>query len=138
MIDPLRLRRCVVWVGTPIAVLCLVGMLLLFELVTVPEGMDTMAETLPPGTVLVLMRHPRSVQPGSIVLLSLPEPIGGTLLSRVASVAADGTFTVRHDNRASRYIELEGRGPWSLADVRGTVFSQFLPENHARLPQQRR
>jgi hypothetical protein len=136
VIDPLRLRRWVVWLGLPLAVLGLVGMVLLFELIEVPDGMDTMLDSLPPGTVLVLMRHPLAVEPGSVVLLALPEPIGGTLLTRVETVAADGTFTIRHDNRTSRYAELEARGPWRLADVRGTVFTQFVPERDAALPQQ--
>lgn len=127
-LDPMRLRRWVVRAALPIVLLCALLLFWLFGTVRVPAGMDTMIDTLPPGTVLLLMLHPSRVEPGSIVLLDLPEPIGGTLLSRVERVAADGSFSIRHDNRASRFVGLEQHGPFRMADVHGTVFTHFLGE----------
>lgn len=125
-IDPMRLRRWVVRAWLPVLVLVVLSLYWLFDVVRVPVGMDTMVDSLPPGTVLLLMAHPLRVEPGSVVLLDLPEPIGGTLLTRVEHVADDGSFGIRHDNRQSRFVGLEQRGPYRLADVHGTVFTHFL------------
>ena len=61
-------------------------------------------------------------------------PGGGTLLTRVESVDADGII-VRHDNPASRFPDGEELGPLPLAAVRGLVLTSFVPD---ALPEEER
>ena len=96
-----------------------------FGTLTVPAGMDTLEELLPPGTVCVVDKRPWHVRPGAVVFVDLPD--GGTLLSRVERVDGDRLW-LRHDNPKSRFADGEELGALSVDAVRALVLTAFASE----------
>ena len=90
----------------------------------VPEGMDTMPDTHPPGTICLIEKAPSSLEEGSVIFIDLPDR--STLLTRVAAVHDDGSVSIRHDHRASGFVYLEAKGPYPRGAVRGLVLTMLV------------
>ncbi len=118
--------RWVVRLGIPVLIVSIVVLYVNYGLLGVPQGMDTMVDTHPPGTLCLIQKRPSSVTPGAVVFVDLDD--GGTVLSRVVEVSDDETFTIRHDNRKSVFLYLEERGPYRVDAVRGIVVSMLVNE----------
>lgn len=115
----------------PFALLCGLALWLCFGLLRVPAGMDT-TPAVPPGSTCVIDKRSGAAQVGSLVFVDVPG--GGTVLSRVREVAADGGLLLRHDNLESRLPDSRALGALPRTALRGTVLTVFVPDTTSELP----
>ncbi|HLU38203.1 MAG TPA: hypothetical protein VK081_02385 [Planctomycetota bacterium] len=120
---PLRAAKVVRRLALPVVLL---GGLLLWRnygMFTVPEGMDTLPDSHPPGTRCLVEKRPSRVRPGSVVFV---EARGGILLSRVDAVLPGDRILLAHENPRSRFADLQDQ-PFPLSAVRALVLVAFVP-----------
>ncbi len=122
--NTLRATRVAMRLGLPLFVASVALLWWFFGLLRVPDGMDSMLDTHPPGTTCIIWKTPRSVPVGAVVFCDVE---GGSWLARVTAVAEDGGLALRCDNRASRFVALERASSYPAAAVRGMVLTQFPP-----------
>lgn len=122
--NTLKATRWVGRLGVPLLLVCALALYWHFDLLAVPEGMDTMPETHPAGTICLIEKSPSGLVQGSVVFVDLPD--GSTVLTRVAAVFDDGAIAIRHDNRASVFCYLEQSNPYPATAVRGLVLTMFV------------
>ena len=97
-----------------------------YGVLTVPDGMDTMPDTHPPGTRCLVEKTPRRVPVGAVIFVDVR---GGTMLSRVDALT-EGGIMLKHDNTHSRFADLQER-PVPLSAVRGLVLVSLSPTPEA-------
>lgn len=107
----------------PVSLLLLLWIYLSVGFLRIPEGMDTLPKTHPPGSLCLIDKRRGSVAEGAVVFVDVR---GGTLLSRVVE-RSDGLIRMRHDNPDSELPD-EELGAVTLDRVRGTVLAVFPPE----------
>jgi hypothetical protein len=120
----LRLARLVRRLALPAVVVAGILLWRSYGVIGVPDGMDTMPQTHPPGTRCVVAKRPGKVVSGAVVFVDVPG--GGTLLARVVAVAPDGSLAVAPDNPATRFAAAL-RAPVPPAAVRGLVLVALTP-----------
>lgn len=131
--NPFRLRRWVLRSGVVLLALFVVWLVSLYGILRVPEGMDTLPGTHPPGTICIVRKAPGRItlgEHGAVVFLRVPG--GGTVLTRVVRIDERGMLHVRHDNRESRFVRYEQMGPYPLDAVEALVLTQLVPEGAGR------
>lgn len=111
----------------PLALGCAALLWLCFGAMRVNQQMDTLIDTVPPGSLCIVDKRQGAAQPGDAVFVQLAD--GGILLSRVTARAADGSLTVRNDNRDSRWPDSASLGPLPASALRGTVRVVFPPDH---------
>lgn len=127
-IDPNRLARLLRRLILPFAVAATIAFFVCFGALKVPPGMDTLAN-IAPGSTCIIDKRRSSLQKGSAVFVDLQD--GGTLLSRVAEVLPDGSFTVQNDRQESAMPDSDDFGPLARERLRGTVLVVFGPDTVA-------
>jgi hypothetical protein len=121
--------RAACWTRRLALPVCLAGALVLwanYGLLAVPEGMDTLPDSHPPGTRCLIEKRPRRLRPGAVVFVDVH---GGTVLARVRAVT-DAGVELAHDNEHSRFAALAGQ-TFPLAAVRGLVLVALTPTPEA-------
>lgn len=126
--------RATRWVRRAMLPAVLLGALVLwvcFGAQRVHQAMDTLPDSVPPGSLCIVDKRSGAAQPGRAVFVQLAD--GGILLSRVQARADDGSLVLRNDNQDSRFPDSRQLGPVPLARLRGTVLVVFPPD-HPELP----
>ena len=119
---PVRAARLVRRLTLPFAVAAGLFFWSRYGVIRVPEGMDTMP-SIPAGSACLVDKRGSVAMPGHEVFCDVPD--GGTVLSRVSSVTADGALVLAHDANDSRLPDSRAFGPLPRSSVRGVVLVVF-------------
>lgn len=120
--DPARLARTIRRATLPLAIVAAIVFFQCFGSMRVPEGMDSMPD-IPPGSLCLIDKRSGSARPGKAVFVDVPA--GGTLLSRVVAVGADGSLRVQNDSPTSALPDSDQFGELPAKALRGTVMVVF-------------
>jgi hypothetical protein len=121
----LRLARWVRRAVLPFALLCGFVLYVCFGTIRVPAGMDT-TPAIPPGSLCIVDKRAGQAAVGHAVFVDLPK--GGTLLTRVAAIDAQGRLVLRNDRADSELPDSRQFGPLPRSSVRGVVLCVFPGE----------
>jgi hypothetical protein len=121
--DTVRISRLLRRLALPVVLVAFLLFYLSYGWQAVPNGMDTVPESAPVGSICAIQKRPSAVQVGSLVFLELDR--GGLLLSKVSAVLPGGRFLIRHENRDSAFLSYEDLGPFDVRQVRGLVLGVF-------------
>lgn len=119
-IDPLRLARLARRLTLPLALVAGIAFFACFGAVRVPPGMDTLP-SIPPGSLCIVDKRGGAAQVGDEVFVDLP--LGGTLLTRVQAIDAEGRLVVQNDRQESQLPDSDQFGPLPRSAVRGVVIT---------------
>ncbi len=124
-IDPRRIRRTVVRSAPLVLVASVLLLWWCFGVVKVPPGMDGV-RSIPPGSVCLIDKRQGSLRVGSSAFVDLPD--GGTVLSRVQDLTADGMMLLGNDDPQSTSPDSSDFGALPTACLRGVVLVVFAGE----------
>ena len=122
-VDPTRLSSVLRRGLLPLSLV--LGLLLWWNYGTirVPEGMDTLPDEYPPGSLCVVDKRPGAPRVGEVVFFSHRD---GVLLSRIARVDG-GSVYFDHDD-ASRFPDGEELGPVPASAIRSLLLTALVPD----------
>jgi hypothetical protein len=129
--EPQRFARALRRLTLPFAVIAGIVFWQMYGVIRVPEGMDTIPSIAPGSTCLVAKSGSKAMV-GHEVFCDVPD--GGTVLSRVTEITADGRLVLRHDHVESRLPDSRAFGPVSRESVRGVVLVVFGSDVAAEVP----
>ncbi|GAB4143542.1 MAG: hypothetical protein Fur0037_11160 [Planctomycetota bacterium] len=121
----MRLARIARRLAVPFFAGCLLLLWLCFGAMRVHREMDTLSETVPPGSLCIVDKRAGSARVGDAVFVELEA--GGILLSRVERETDDG-LVLRNDNDSSRWPDSRTLGPIPRRALLGTVRAVFPPD----------
>lgn len=120
--DPARLGRTIRRATLPLAIVAAIVFFQCFGSMRVPEGMDSMPD-IPPGSLCLIDKRSGPPRPGKEVFVAVPD--GGTLLTRVVAVGADGSLRVQNDSPTTRLPDSDQFGDLPATALRGVVMVVF-------------
>jgi type IV secretory pathway protease TraF len=126
--EPTRAARWLRRLGVVGGAVLVVVFFTWFGALRVPASMDTVP-SIAPGSWVIVDRRASAVRVGSHVFVAVPD--GGTLLSRVVAIDADG-IDVQNPNAASTLPDSRQFGRLAASQVRSTVLVVFAPDGGGR------